>query len=182
MDRQTSIDSWLQNSSLFIKELESGHKWAQYAAEYLFENGIDARCGSLVIRDSIDDRHAFHNEKDITFCSMPGVIEVKSRRLSFGSSPNSYPKDSAFVDTVNGWKRKDPKPLAVVLVSQITKHMLVIPTSTSPKWKTFASRDRVRGIEDTWITADRSLLRPISELIDWLLARQDKYRYGRPGE
>lgn len=182
MGKHKSIDAWLKNDSLFISELASGHKWAQYASAYLSSCGIHAACGSMVIRKSIEQRHDFSNEKDITFETMPGLIEVKSRRLSFGQSPNSYPKDSAFVDTVNGWQKKNPKPLAVIIVSQITKHMLVVPTSTSDKWGKFTSKDKVRGITDTWLTADKSLLRPISELVDWLLTRQNNYRYGRPGE
>lgn len=83
--------------------------------------------------------------------NMPGNIEVKSRRLNFNEQPNSYPKSTAFVDTEFGWKLKDPLPLAVVLVSQETGSLLVIPISSMPTWTTTRRFDNVRKIEDTFL-------------------------------
>jgi hypothetical protein len=173
MKKSYSTETWLNNEALFTSELSSGHQWMLHVASHLRDCGVLAVPGKYVVRDSVNDRYKFANEKDITFETMDGVIEVKSRRLSFGAEPNDYPKESAFVDTASGWKRKSPKPLAVVLVSQNTGKMLVIPTSTSDKWQTFTSIDKVRNIKETWLTIDKNLLKPMDQLVSWLLLRQN---------
>lgn len=163
----------MDNEALFTSELSNGHQWMLRVASHLRHCGVLAVPGKYAVRDSVNDRHKFANEKDITFETMSGVIEVKSRRLAFGNKQNDYPKESAFVDTASGWTKKSPKPLAVVLISQITGKMLVIPTSTSDKWGTFTSVDKVRNIKETWLTIDKSLLKPMDELVSWLLLRQN---------
>jgi hypothetical protein len=83
----------------------------------------------------------------------------------------SYPYDSAFVDTLDGWNKKKEKPLAVVLVSQKTSSMLVVPVSTSANWGSESKYDRVRGIFETWLTVGREYLKPMEELVSWLKTR-----------
>ena len=109
------------------------------------------------------------------FQNMSGNIEVKSRRLNFSEKPSSYPKSTAFVDTEFGWKLKDPLPLAVVLVSQETGSLLVIPISSMPTWTTTRRFDNVRKIEDTFLLVNKKHLKPWSEFVDWLNVRQEKH-------
>jgi hypothetical protein len=165
--------SWIQNDELFIKELTTGNKWANYVAEHLNDSEIDCYSPKMVIRNSIDQISEFsENDKDIIFNRMSGNLEVKSRNLNFSSDPSSYPYGTAFVDTVNGWNSKKEKPLAVILVSQKTSEMLVAPVSTENLWSTTSLYDNVRGIHDTWIIIEKNLLRPMEELISWLKTRQ----------
>jgi hypothetical protein len=44
------------------------------------------------------------------------------------------------------------KPAAIVLASQLTSAMLVIPTSSRDSWTTSRRHDRVRGISDLFTT------------------------------
>jgi len=79
---------------------------------------------------------------------------------------------TAFVDTVSSWGKKENMPLAIVLVSQLTGKMLVIPKSSQDRWKTVDSFDRIRKIKDKWYTIDKSLLKKYEDLADWLIKRQ----------
>ena len=163
---------WMANDSLFFKELETGHSWAEYVAEKLNELDVACYASKMEKRKNLADRKRFTNEKDVILTRMSGCIEVKSRRLSFNDSPSSYPMESAFVDTVAGWSKKNPRPLAVCVVSQLTGSILVIPVSTQEKWGRISKFDRVRKIDETWLTADKGLLRSFKDLASWLKARQ----------
>ena len=165
---------WINNEELFRKELATGSKWARYVAEQLNTLGINCYSPEMVVREDISQIEAFSkDDKDILFNLMDGNLEVKSRNLRFESDSSSYPYQTAFVDTVSGWEAKTEKPLAVVLVSQKTSQMLVAPVSTEHLWSTTSLYDNVRGIHDTWWTIDKTLLRPIDELVEWLLVRQN---------
>lgn len=166
------MTSWIQNDELFFKELATGNKWAQFVASHLNSVGVPCYTPEGKVRSHISEISSFsENEKDIVFTDMSGHLEVKSRNLSFGDSVESYPYDSAFVDTLDGWNKKKEKPLAVVLVSQKTSSMLVVPVSSSGSWGSESKYDRVRGIFETWITVNREYLKPMSELVSWLKTR-----------
>lgn len=167
---------WQENDELFHTELKSGHSWAEQVAEALASNKVKCHVKPVEFRKNYKDRKRFENEQDIILDSMPGCIEVKSRRLSFGPEPSSYPFKTAFVDTQSGWNKKKPKPLAVVLVSRETRDMLVIPVSTSNQWGIQTSFDRVRSIEESWFTVDKRLLKTFGSLTDWLFDRQQRYK------
>lgn len=167
------MTSWIQNDELFFKELATGNKWAKFVANHLNSVGVSCYTPEGKVRTSIAEIASFsENEKDIVFTDMSGHLEVKSRNLSFGDSMESYPYETAFVDTLDGWKKKKETPLAVVLVSQKTSSMLVIPVSTEPHWGSESKYDRVRGIFETWLTVKKEYLKPMNELIDWLKTRK----------
>lgn len=163
------------SQELFVRELKIGHKWTEYVAEILNSEGIKCEATPMSIRKTEKERLSFATEKDVVLQNMPGNIEVKSRRLNFNEQPNSYPKSTAFVDTEFGWKLKDPLPLAVVLVSQETGSLLVIPISSMPTWTTTRRFDNVRKIEDTFLLVNKKHLKPWSEFVDWLNVRQEKH-------
>jgi hypothetical protein len=167
------MKSWIQNDELFFAELAKGNKWAQFVSDFMSSNEIPAYTPKGRIRENISEIEEFSvNEKDIMFENMDGHLEVKSRNLSFGRTMEDYPYETAFVDTLDGWNRKAEKPLAVILVSQKTSEMLVIPVSTKDSWGTESKYDTVRGIHETWITVHKTHLRPVEELISWLKTRQ----------
>ena len=129
------MTSWIENDTLFKKELETGNHWSNHVASVLNENRIPCYATKMVFRDSIEEISDFSkNDKDIVLTNPTGHIEVKSRNLKFESNPESYPYETAFVDTLDGWNKKAEKPLAVVLVSQRTSELLVIPTTSEPYW------------------------------------------------
>ena len=161
-------------NDIFTREVIVGHKWSRYIASTLCNLGIPCTASPLEVELDMSKVHRFENEQDISLDKQPGHLEVKSRALVFNDDPKSFPYETAFVDTKIGWDKKNPRPLAVVLVSQKTSHKLVIPTSTQDKWGTKDAVDRVRNIHERWYTVDRSLLRPFSELVDWLTERQSR--------
>ena len=163
------------SQELFVSELKIGHKWAEYVAEILNSANIKCEATPMKIAKTEKERLSFATEKDVVFQNMPGHIEVKSRRLNFNEHPNSYPKTTAFVDTEFGWKLKNPLPLAVVLVSQETGSLIVIPVSSMSTWTTTRRFDNIRKIEDTFLLVHKKHLKPWSEFIDWLNVRQEKH-------
>ena len=59
---------------------------------------------------------------------------------------------------MTGWDRKDPKPSAVLLVSQLTGGVLAVETHSTDRWTVKSKFDRVRGIDDRWYVAPRETL------------------------
>lgn len=158
----------------FRKEATIGHTYTQKALHHLQNNGIKCHTTPLTFAPTPQDRKQYTNEKDIILHTPPGCIEIKSRRLNYTNNPQTYPYPTAFVDTQIGWDLKNPKPLAVILISQKTDAMLVIPTSTHQNWKTTTTFDRIRKITETWYIVDKELLRPIDEFVEWLQRRQER--------
>lgn len=166
---------WIKNDELFFSELAKGNKWATYVADHINAAGVESYTPEGKVRKDVSEILEFSlNEKDILFKSMDGHLEVKSRGLTFGKTFEDYPYETAFVDTLDGWNKKVEKPLAVVLVSQKTSEMLVVPVSTEQHWGTTSSYDRVRGIHETWLVVHKTHLRPIGDLISWLKIKQDE--------
>lgn len=164
-----------KGTQFFVSQLSQGHKWAKYIASKLGDQGIDCFVDEMKVAETVSERRNFHNEKDVVFTKMSGCLEVKSQSCIFTSDPASWPYKKTIVDTALGWSRKSPRPLATVLVSIHTGEALVVPASTEGKWVREKKYDRYRKIHDTFLMADPSLLKPFSELVEWLKARQDKF-------
>ena len=62
--------------------------------------------------------------------------------------------------------------LAIVMISQITEAMAVIPISTEPTWTVRDTYDRTRKIRDRFYEVRREQLRPLTDLVEWLQARE----------
>lgn len=163
-----------KGTAFFVSQLSQGHKWAKYVAKKLNELDVACYVNDMEVADTVEGRQKFHNEKDVIFTRMSGCLEVKSQSCEFTDDPDSWPYRRSIVDTALGWSRKVPKPLATVLVCIHNGSMLVIPSSTQNQWVVEQKYDRYRQITDNFLTIDRSLLRPFSELSDWLLVRQSK--------
>ena len=168
------ISSWLDNDKLFFEQLEIGHSWAQYVADKICQRNIPCYATKMEKRSSKSDRFRFRTEKDILFDNMPGYLDVKANSYKFSDDPMSFPYKAPFVDTAHGWANKAEKPLAVLLVSQQTGSIIVIPVSTEKMWVPVKKFDRVRKIEDTFLTIDKSLIRTFDEFIEWLSVRNNR--------
>ena len=167
------MTNWIENDELFKRELATGNKWANHVADSLNSFDVPCHATEMVFRDDISQIPEFsQNDKDVILHGMSGFIEVKSRNLSFSSDPSSYPYETAFVDTADGWSKKAEKPTAVVLISQRTSEMLVVPVTSESCWGQESKYDRVRGIFDTWLIVHKTHLRPFSELVEHLRQHQ----------
>lgn len=163
--------SYGYSKELFVSELTIGTKWAFYVADFLNANGIACHATEMELAETEAEIPEFSkNEKDIILHDIEGSIEVKSRRLTFNDWL-SYPWDEMFVDTVSGWHKKEEKPLAVIVVSQVTGKMLVIPRETEPNWFKFSGFDKIRQIHDVWYMAKKSDLLDIDEYLDILKSK-----------
>lgn len=164
-----------RNSIIFREQAAIGQSWSERVAADLRNANIDCYATPLEFAASVEDRQRFENEQDIVFRWQTGCIEVKSRNLSFTTEPSSFPYKEALVDTVSGWIKKNPTPLAVVLISQITGEKLVIPSSTAPYWGTIVTFDRVRRHSDKWFLVDRNRLATFDSFVQWLAIRQAQH-------
>jgi hypothetical protein len=146
-----------RNDALFHRELLTGHRWATRVGDRLRQQipehcGYDVTVTPMEWRDGLHDLQRFRSEKDIVVGrrgEAECVVEVKSRGLHFTDDPSSYPErfDTAIVDTVDGWDSKVHRDqvIAVVLVSQATAGMLVVPVRTSRRsWVTERRWDDTR--------------------------------------
>lgn len=164
------------NQFNYEKSYHIGGKWAKVVAERLNSLGVICYANEVQIAKTDEERNYMTKfEKDIEFSNMPGCLEAKSQRQNFTADPAEFARDSIIVDTRFGWYAKAQKPLATVLISQVSKEILVVPTSTEQHWYSFTGFDRYRQIEETWLACPKQYIRPFDELVDWLLARQEKY-------
>lgn len=172
MSDSSATARWLENDQLFFEQLEIGHDWAEKVATRLSAAGVGASATPMTRRSSVDHRHEYRNEQDVVIARGHRAVEVKSRNLAFFEEPSTYPYPTALLDTVSGWNAKHPKPIAVVLVSQITGAMLVAPLSTSDNWTVTSAHDRVRGIDDRWYTVDVDDLIPFPVFVQRLCSER----------
>ncbi len=158
----------------FHRELEAGHSWAQKVTDYLNAQGVDCTCTPISYAKTQAEIEVFtKKDKDITFNSMDGNLEVKSLRTEF-TSPSDWPWATAIVDTASGWRQKEEKPMAVILVSKITGAMIAVPVSTEGEWKIEKRFDSLRKFEDNFLMVAKTHLRTIDELVVWLKDKQRK--------
>ena len=163
------------SKELFVSEATIGQTYAEMVADRLNEAEIKCHATELTFAATDAQIKEYENEQDIVFDMMPGCLEVKSRRLKFTDSTSSFPYPDAFVDTCSGWDKKQPKPIAVVMVSQLTNKMLTVPSSTEKEWVKKRSFDNVRQITDIWYYVAKSSLKPFDDLVLYLQRRQSFY-------
>ena len=165
---------WFNNHDLFFKECRNGQKWQEYVGKYLNDNGVKVEVEPLTLREDVSDREDYINTKDIVM-QPGGVIEVKSVRLDF-TDVNSFPYDPAIIDTVNGYDRKDPKPMLYVCVSQITGGMIATRGDRTSLWTTSAKWDRVRGFQEYFYNCSLEHWRTLDWFIPSAIAYQNRLR------
>lgn len=165
------IENWLSNDSLFFAELEQGYTYSIEVARRFRKLGINATVPPLSKRIHVDDRDLYDDQADIVVPGDPDyTIEVKSRNLQF-ECEHDFPYETVFVDTVRGWDQKQPKPIAIVMVSRQTLGMAVIKGSTRSAWTTEQRYDNVRKFSDTFYMASREQLVGFGRLISFLRQR-----------
>lgn len=165
-----SLD-WFKNDDLFFSELEKGHRFTIEVARRLRLLGINANITPITKRIHIDDRDLYDDEADIIVPGSPNyIIEVKSRDLYFECA-HDFPYETIFVDTVSGWSKKNPKPIAVVNVSRKTLGMTVVRASTRGQWSTKTVHDHIRNIDDTFYVMDKNCLVGFGALVEYLKQR-----------
>ena len=113
------MTEWAQNDALFFRELREGHAWQMLPALYFRLRGLKVEMPALTVRESIEDAGRWRNSFDLRVNGH--VIEVKSRGETFF---DRFPYESVIVDTVAGYRAKDPKPTAYLMISRPTGAMV----------------------------------------------------------
>lgn len=161
---------WVQGDKHFQRKLAEGHKWATKVEQRLNALGYETQLTPYEWRP-VEQRAHFVNEHDLlvkTSVDKWALLECKSRRLAFTDDPGTYPYRTAFVDTVHGWERKEDPVAAVVLVSQFSGGMLVVPASSRPAWRIRKTMDTREGFEDQWYECPKQKLETFGSLCQWL--------------
>ena len=156
------------SEEFFKQQLLTGDYWAEQVAKAIREAGKYAVASPTEFAQNEAEREHFKVfDKDITL-SDNRVLEVKSRDLSFTADPASFPYETAFMDTVEGWAAKDVTPVAVAVVSQKTGAVLVAPVSKFDEWTRRTIFDGKRGFNVNVFECPRTLLKTFKEFVDWL--------------
>jgi hypothetical protein len=167
------VAAWLANDDLFRAQLATGRYWENIVARHLVEQGIPVQVTEKDVRPDVADRAAYRDPGDLV---LPDgrIIDVKSRGFAFGDEPETFPYPTAIVSTLYDWMAKDQVPIAIVLISQKTRSMLVASTRTKDRWRIEQCWDRVRDCRRKNYACPRDLLHPMSTLVEFLRAPQPR--------
>ena len=119
----------------YHKAMTEGHGYNEEIARRLRAEGIVCTVPELTLVNSAAEiAHMTKTDKDIICDDLDLVLEVKSRSLRFTGVVKQFPDWDIIVDTVSGYDKKEVKPYAYIMISQVTQEVLVVPTSSSPTW------------------------------------------------
>ena len=156
-----------ERRAYFLEQLRIGDKWADYVADMIMKAGKSAYATPTKVAASEAEVEQFTRyEKDIILAN-DRSLEVKSRSFAF-NGVESYPYETVFVDTVEGWAEKVVKPVAVAVVSQVTGGIVMVPMSTVGVWSEKRVFDSKRGFEVNVLECPRSALKSFEEFLAWL--------------
>lgn len=162
---ETKKSEWKNNDELFFSELKQGHQWQQLPALFFKLHGFQVEMPELTIRSSIKEAGRWKDTPDLIVNGH--IIEVKSRNEIF-TSGDSFPYETAFIDTVSGYDAKVIKPLAYVFVSRPTGAMLVLKTNSSKGWAVESKFDHIRKIQENFYLCKRKHLQNINVLVSFI--------------
>lgn len=150
-----------------------GGRWAEYVAETLRTKGVKCSAPPIKIAsNSLEIEQMTKFEKDIVFDWTDECLEVKSSSTIFPANVLDYPFKSLIVDTVSGFDAKVKKPLAYVFVSQATGEMVCVSCKSMWHWGQTTLHDKQRDIDELFYIADKGLLIPFDELVQYLIKQQ----------
>ena len=150
--------------------MREGHGFNLYVADLLQTFGVpNVVVPEFSMAATYDERiNKTLIEKDIVIDDL--VLEIKSSSRSFRNA-DDFPHNPLIVDTVHGYDSKVVKPWAYVIISQITRGIFVIPTSTKQYWTITTFYDAQRDIEDRFYMISKRHCRPFLEMVDLLLEK-----------
>jgi hypothetical protein len=156
-----------ERRAYFLEQLRIGDKWADHVADMIMKAGKPAYATPTKVAQSEAEIQEFTRyEKDIIL-SDNRSLEVKSRSFAF-TGVESYPYETVFVDTVEGWAEKVVKPVAVAVVSQRTGGIVMVPISSAAVWSEKRIYDSKRCFEVNVLECPRSALKSFEEFLAWL--------------
>lgn len=162
----------LESDEIFLRELKKGYEHQLIVARYLKSKNLKIDVDGLRIRKQKKDIPKFRDEGDLFFINKNNnkiPIEVKSRNVKF-TGINDFPYNDIFVDMKTCWDRKEKyKPCAIIMISQLTHAMIVVPVSTKNKWIVKTKKDTIRDYIREYYLVDKKHLKSIDDFISWAL-------------
>jgi hypothetical protein len=101
------------------------------------------------------------------------LVEVKGRGFNF-TSLEDFQYQEPTIDTVSGFRGKDPKPDVYVCISKDDSGVLWLPVlKTQALWQSISRHDFKRDRRDNFFVADKGLWRELGSLVElFSLAKQ----------
>lgn len=157
---------WSENNELFIKELTEGFAWQSIPMMFFKLHNFDVQMPNLEIReDSIKNASQFFNSKDLYVNNLR--IEIKSRKEKF-TSPESFPYNTAIIDTVKKFTGRTDKPVAYVMISRDTGSMLWVDATRNDDWDIIERFDNTRKFREKFFVVEKNRLLPMNLLVNAL--------------
>lgn len=135
-------------------------------ASAFLEHGVEAEALRKTCRPTRRDAQRYSDAGDVAILGTRWTVEVKSRRQKFCADPSSYPFRRVLVDSAHAVRKMGRHTAAIVIVSQLTGAMVVVPMSTRRAWFD-GSIDTLDGAKAAKFVA-RKHLRRFCELALWL--------------
>ena len=160
----------LMKAEKWKARLELGQEWEAKVSDFLISIGIEnTHCTDF---DTEADGFSWKRDSFDIQLNSGDVIEVKSRsfKRSF-TCPEDFPYDDIFVDSLTHYDAKANKPLLYIFVCQKTGNMLWLSTDTADLWTDRYIRDVYSGYRYRVYCAPKHLLKPMSELPEFLNGR-----------
>ncbi len=155
--------------------MTDGHKYGQYVADKLELEGISCTVPELYLVKTMEEiPHMTETEKDIIIDATGDCLEVKSRNIEF-TSIEDFSWGNIIVDTVSGYKAKIQKPLAYVMVSQLTGCAFAVMSDTEQHWTTKRLNDKQRGHDDNFYVVTKEHFVSFDYLVDFI--KHEEFRW-----
>ena len=159
MAQNPNPPEWYENDPLFFQELSSGFLWEAQVCSFLSSHDFQVRPSGRGVRTHVGATTKYREMVSLWCEGVP--IHVKGREEVF-YQPASFPFDGVFIDEVQNFDAKNPRPEYVICVSKLTGSMLVLDVAaTRSHWTTRTDRDSVRGTYKTRYVCHQDLWQPM---------------------
>lgn len=148
---------WYNDEAGFAEELARGRKTQFRVAMRLIPLGLFVKVEKFKDRKGLASNDpACQNDEDVVI-EGGHMLEVKGRAIEFTEvEPCDFPYETVFLGAERRWNERKKKPCAVVIVSEVTDAMLVIPYATRSLWIPNETFDRRRKFVEHGLGAPRS--------------------------
>ena len=158
----------------YRRAFADGHARNAYVGSLIAERGLWVECPPLKFARNYEEIKQFTSEeKDVK--TRAGIIEVKGQGRFFTDDVSEFPYDNQIVDTVESWEGKSQKPIAYVMVCMDNKACIVVPCSSHSSWRKKVIHDRKKDQDFEFYVADASVIRPFSDLLDFLEKKEREW-------
>jgi len=159
----------------YRKAFTEGHERNKYVASLISKEGLWAYCPPLKFAKNGEEIKSFTvHEKDVL--TRAGTLEIKGQGRRFTWDVNQFPHPTQIVDTVESWEEKAIKPIAYVMVCNENMNCVVVPCSTRGRWRVERRYDRYKKKDFDFYVADSGVIRPFSELLDFLRRKEAEWK------